>query len=99
MTHVPTKRAFLAPMGLIKHRGYDHRPVFLHRCSVVAKYAYTAQHEGIVLRNNPLKLAPYRDFVQSHLACRIRISLSRRQRKASGLVSFLRGPAEVAGPL
>jgi Family of unknown function (DUF5906) len=30
---------------------------------VVAKYAYTAQHEGFVLRKNPLKLAPHRDYV------------------------------------
>jgi hypothetical protein len=35
---------------------------------VVAKYAYTAQHEGIVLRNNPLKLAPYRDFVFNRIS-------------------------------
>lgn len=27
------------------------------------KYAYTAQQEGIILRRNPLKLAPYRDYV------------------------------------
>src|SRR5262249_47134427 len=30
---------------------------------VAEKYAYTAQTEGIVLRNNPLKLPPYRDYV------------------------------------
>jgi hypothetical protein len=30
---------------------------------VVAKYAYTAQHEGFVLRKNPLKLSPHRDYV------------------------------------
>jgi hypothetical protein len=35
---------------------------------VVTKYAYTAQHEGIVLRNNPLKLAPYRDFVFNRIS-------------------------------
>lgn len=31
--------------------------------AAVNKYAYTAQQEGIVLRRNPLKLAPYRDYV------------------------------------
>jgi len=31
---------------------------------VVAKYCYTAQQVGIVLRKNPLKLAPYQDFYQ-----------------------------------
>jgi hypothetical protein len=56
---------------------------------VVAKYAYTAQHEGIVLRNNPLKLAPYRDFrVQPYLARRVQLSLSRQQRQAPGLLSI-----------
>jgi hypothetical protein len=35
---------------------------------VVAKYAYTAQHEGVVLRKNPLKQPPYRDFVFNRIS-------------------------------
>src|SRR6266851_2044087 len=43
-------------------------PEFHERCqrameAVCQKYAYTAQQAGIVLRRNPLKLAPLPDFV------------------------------------
>ena len=43
-------------------------PEFEERCAnawdrVIAKYAWTAQSRGIVLRNNPLKLPPYKDYV------------------------------------
>jgi hypothetical protein len=35
---------------------------------VAEKYAWTAQQGGIVLRNNPLKLAPYQDYVFNRIA-------------------------------
>ena len=38
----------------------------LHK--VAAKYAWTAQQEGIVLRRNPLKQSPYRDYVFDRIA-------------------------------
>ncbi len=45
-------------------------PEFDERCqrameAVCQKYAYTAQQGGIVLRRNPLKLAPLTDYVFS----------------------------------
>jgi hypothetical protein len=47
-------------------------PEFRARCDeawdkVIEKYAWTAQHAGIVLRKNPLKLPPHRDYVFSRL--------------------------------
>jgi hypothetical protein len=46
---------------------------FSARCAealrkVAQKYAWTAQQEGIVLRRNPLKLSPYRDYVFDRIA-------------------------------
>lgn len=46
---------------------------FRERCDevlqkVVQKYAWTAQQEGIVLRRNPLKQSPYRDYVFNRIA-------------------------------
>jgi hypothetical protein len=43
-------------------------PEFKARCAkawdqVIAKYAWTAQQGGVVLRKNPLKLPPYKDYV------------------------------------
>ena len=35
---------------------------------VAAKYAWTAQQQGVVLRRNPLKQAPYRDYVFNRIA-------------------------------
>jgi hypothetical protein len=35
---------------------------------VAEKYAWTAQQGGIVLRNNPLKLAPYQDYVFNRIS-------------------------------
>jgi hypothetical protein len=48
-------------------------PEFDERCNVelrrvAEKYAWTAQQEGIVLRRNPLKQAPYRDYVFNRIA-------------------------------
>jgi hypothetical protein len=48
-------------------------PEFDDRCAaamkkVCEKYAWTAQHGGIVLRRNPLKLAPYQDYVFTRIA-------------------------------
>jgi hypothetical protein len=46
---------------------------FRERCDevlrqVVQKYAWTAQQEGIVLRRNPLKQSPYRDYIFDRIA-------------------------------
>jgi hypothetical protein len=46
---------------------------FEERCAkalqqVAQKYAWTAQQEGIVLRRNPLKQSPYRDYVFDRIA-------------------------------
>ena len=35
---------------------------------VAEKYAWTAQHGGIVLRHNPLKLPPYQDYVFNRIS-------------------------------
>jgi hypothetical protein len=35
---------------------------------IASKYAWTAQQEGVVLRRNPLKLSPYRDYVFNRIA-------------------------------
>lgn len=35
--------------------------------AVVAKYAWTAQQEGIVYRRNPLKLPPYKDYIYNRV--------------------------------
>jgi hypothetical protein len=35
---------------------------------VAEKYARTAQHAGIILRRNPLKLAPYQDYVFNRIS-------------------------------
>lgn len=35
---------------------------------VAAKYAWIAQQQGVVLRRNPLKIAPYRDYVYNRIA-------------------------------
>jgi hypothetical protein len=48
-------------------------PEFDARCraameKVCRKYAYTAQQEGIILRNNPLKQPPLRDYVYRRIA-------------------------------
>ena len=32
------------------------------------KYAWTAQHQGVVLRRNPLKQPPYRDYIYNRIA-------------------------------
>jgi Family of unknown function (DUF5906) len=48
-------------------------PEFAARCKdamdkVCQKYAYTAQQEGIVLRRNPLKQPPLKDYVYARIA-------------------------------
>src|ERR1700694_3407736 len=48
-------------------------PEFDARCQdamekVCQKYAYTAQQEGIVLRRNPLKQPPLKDYVYARIA-------------------------------
>ncbi|MEY9881778.1 primase-helicase family protein [Bradyrhizobium sp. USDA 329] len=48
-------------------------PEFEERCEqamkkVCDKYAWTAQHGGIVLRRNPLKMAPLQDYVWMRIA-------------------------------
>lgn len=48
-------------------------PEFEMRCQqamerVCEKYAWTAQHGGIVLRRNPLKLAPLQDYIFTRIA-------------------------------
>jgi hypothetical protein len=48
-------------------------PEFDARCraameKICRKYAYTAQQEGIILRNNPLKQPPLRDYVYRRIA-------------------------------
>jgi hypothetical protein len=35
---------------------------------VASKYAWTAQHQGVVLRRNPLKQPPYKDYVYNRIA-------------------------------
>ena len=58
-----------AANGVINEGSKEYR----QRCraafrKVAAKYAWTAQQEGVVLRNNPLKLPPYRDHVFNRIA-------------------------------
>lgn len=48
-------------------------PEFDERCQaamkkVCEKYAWTAQHGGVVLRRNPLKLAPLQDYIFTRIA-------------------------------
>ena len=59
-----------------EHRQADLRegtPEFDAKCEealrrVAEKYAWTAQQAGIVLRNNPLKLAPYQDYIFNRIS-------------------------------
>jgi hypothetical protein len=52
---------------------HEGTPEFNTRCQqamekVCEKYAWTAQHGGIVLRRNPLKLAPLQDYIFTRIA-------------------------------
>src|SRR4051812_9505 len=56
-----------------KHLPKEGSKEFVAHCTealqkVAAKYAWTAQQEGIVLRRNPLKQSPYRDYVFDRIA-------------------------------
>jgi len=51
----------------------ENSPEFHNQCDkvlqkVAAKYAWTAQQGGIVLRNNPLKLPPLQDYVFNRIS-------------------------------